>query len=162
MWNQSISEKTKQWITNISPKPLTGRDFSMEWILVLFFVCYCAQSCPTLWTIAYQAPLYVGFSKQQYRSGLPFPPPGDLPDPDPSLLYCLHCRQMDSTRWAIFSAPYINADLRNLLLRSLWQCMLSCFSYIWLYDLMDCSPPGFSVHGILQARILAVACHFLL
>ena len=27
---------------------------------------------------------------------------------------------------------------------------------------MDCSPPGFSVHGILQARILAVACHSLL
>ena len=35
----------------------------------------------TLWTIAYQAPLSVGFSKQEYCSGLPFPSPGDLPNP---------------------------------------------------------------------------------
>ena len=35
----------------------------------------------TLWTIARQAPLSMGFSRQEYRSGLPFPPPGDLPDP---------------------------------------------------------------------------------
>ena len=33
-------------------------------------------------------------------------------------------------------------------------CMLSRFSCIWLWDTMDCSPPGSSVHGILQARIL--------
>ena len=32
--------------------------------------------------------------------------------------------------------------------------MLNCFSCLKLCDLMDCSPPGFSVHGILQARIL--------
>ena len=30
---------------------------------------------------AHQAPLSVGFLRQEYRSGLPFPPPGDLPDP---------------------------------------------------------------------------------
>ena len=35
----------------------------------------------TPWTVAYQAPLYMGFSRQEYWSGLPFPPPGDLPDP---------------------------------------------------------------------------------
>ena len=35
----------------------------------------------TLWTIAQQAPLSMGFSKQEYWSGLPFPSPGDLPDP---------------------------------------------------------------------------------
>ena len=34
--------------------------------------------CVTLWTIALQAPLSAGFSRQEYRSGLPFPPPGDL------------------------------------------------------------------------------------
>ena len=36
----------------------------------------------TPWTVAYQAPLSMGFSKQEYWSGLPFPSPGDLPDPD--------------------------------------------------------------------------------
>ena len=43
-----------------------------------------AQSCLTLvtpWTIARQAPLSMGFSRQEYWSGLPFPSPKDLPDP---------------------------------------------------------------------------------
>ena len=36
----------------------------------------------TLWTVAYQAPLSMGFSRQEYWSGSPFPSPGDLPDPE--------------------------------------------------------------------------------
>ena len=42
-----------------------------------------AKSCPTLatpWTVACQAPLSVGFSRHEYWSGFPCPPPGDLPD----------------------------------------------------------------------------------
>ena len=39
------------------------------------------NSFVTLWTIALQAPLSLGFPRQQYWSGLPFPPAGDLPDP---------------------------------------------------------------------------------
>ena len=35
----------------------------------------------TLWTVAYQASPSMGFSRQEYWSGLPFPSPGDLPDP---------------------------------------------------------------------------------
>ena len=35
----------------------------------------------TPWTIARQAPPSIGFSRQEYWSGLPCPPPGDLPDP---------------------------------------------------------------------------------
>ena len=35
----------------------------------------------TPWTIAYQASPSMGFSRQEYWSGLPFPSPGDLPDP---------------------------------------------------------------------------------
>ena len=35
----------------------------------------------TPWTIAYQASLSMGFSRQEYWSGLPFPSPGDLPNP---------------------------------------------------------------------------------
>ena len=43
-----------------------------------------AKLCPTFatpWTIALEAPLSVGFSRQEYWSGLPFPSPGDLPNP---------------------------------------------------------------------------------
>ena len=49
--------------------------------------CVCAQSLSrvqlfaTLWTLACQSPLSMEFSRQEYWSGLPFPPPGDLPDP---------------------------------------------------------------------------------
>ena len=35
----------------------------------------------TLWTVAHQALLSMGFPRQEYWSGLPFPPPGDLPNP---------------------------------------------------------------------------------
>ena len=35
----------------------------------------------TLWTVSHQAPLSMGFSRQEYWSGLPCPPPGDLPNP---------------------------------------------------------------------------------
>ena len=38
------------------------------------------QLFATLWTIAHQAPLSMGFSRQEYRSRLPFPSPGDLPN----------------------------------------------------------------------------------
>ena len=43
--------------------------FSRVWLFVI------------LWTVAHQAPLSMGFSTQEYWSGLPGPPPGDLPDP---------------------------------------------------------------------------------
>ena len=53
-----------------------------------------AQLCPTLCnpTDCYQAPLSMGFSRQEYWSGLPFPSPGDLPDPGIKLGLLL-CRQ---------------------------------------------------------------------
>ena len=39
------------------------------------------QLFATPWTVAYQAPPSMGFSRQEYWSGLPFPSPGDLPNP---------------------------------------------------------------------------------
>ena len=61
-----------------------------ECVCVCVCVCVCARAhvrahlCPTLcdqWTVACQAPLSMGFYGQEYCSGLPFPPPGDLPHP---------------------------------------------------------------------------------
>ena len=40
---------------------------------------WCLTLC-TLWIVARQAPLSMEFSRQEYWSGLPCPPPGDLPD----------------------------------------------------------------------------------
>ena len=39
------------------------------------------QNFVTPWTVAHQAPLSMGFSRQEYWSGLPFPTPGDPPNP---------------------------------------------------------------------------------
>ena len=41
----------------------------------------CGLLFATPWTVAHQAALPMGLSRQEYRSGLPFPPPGDLPNP---------------------------------------------------------------------------------
>ena len=41
----------------------------------------CVHLFVTPWTVAHQAPLSMGFSRQEYWSGLPCPPPGDLLDP---------------------------------------------------------------------------------
>ena len=55
--------------------------------ILLFILCVCVkllQLCPTLCNpidCTCQAPLPMGFSRQEYWSGLPFPPPGDLPHP---------------------------------------------------------------------------------
>ena len=94
-----------------------------------------------LWTIACQAPLFMGFSRHEYWSGLPCPPPVDFPDPgtEPvSLALAVGVFTQWATREA-FSASCSCAVVQ------------SCPT---LYNFMDCSPPDSSVHGILQARRL--------
>ena len=52
----------------------------------------------TLWTVAPQAPLSMGFSKQEYWSGRPFPPPGDLPHRGIKPISCISC----TGRWILY------------------------------------------------------------
>ena len=60
---------------------------SVSWTMLKPFTvcvlshCSCVPLCVTVWTVACQAPLFMGFSRQEYLSGLPFPSPGDFPDP---------------------------------------------------------------------------------
>ena len=85
--------------------------------LKLFCVlCMCAgclviQSRATLatpWTVAHQAPLFKGFSRQAYWSGLPCPPAGDLPDQGLSpCLLCLLLWQLGSFTSATWEALYV-------------------------------------------------------
>ena len=58
-----------------------------------YTVCACVlshfsrvQLFATPWTVAHQAPLSIGFCSQEYWSGLPCPPPGNLPDPEIKLM----------------------------------------------------------------------------
>ena len=51
----------------------------------MYVLCAQSLSCvrvfATPWTVAHKAPLSMGFSRQEYWSGLPCPPPGGLPNP---------------------------------------------------------------------------------
>jgi len=76
---------------------LTAEPLKQQFKRRNFFLCYVEKICmciislryslshmqvfATPWTVAHQAPLSMGFSRQEYWSGLPFPSPGDLPDP---------------------------------------------------------------------------------
>ena len=66
-WSQTFSLQNCEK-TNLLFKPLT----------VYFLSCVCLFCDP--WTIAHQAPLSMGFPRQEYWSGLPSPSPGNLPD----------------------------------------------------------------------------------
>ena len=49
--------------------------------ILLFSLSVLSYTFATLWYVAHQAPLSIGFSRKEYWSGLPFPSPGDLPNP---------------------------------------------------------------------------------
>ena len=73
----------------------------------------CVQFFATLWTLACQALLPMGFSRQEYWRGLPFPPPGDPPNPgieptSPTL-------QADSLPLTYRVSPLINVVVVQLL-----------------------------------------------
>ena len=60
---------------------LTLFQFSIESEVKVKSLLSCVQLFGIPWTVVYQASLSVGFSRQEYWSGLPFPSPGDIPDP---------------------------------------------------------------------------------
>ena len=74
------------------PRPQAGPDLASEKEYLLFGItCVCVRACvlscfscvrlfATPWTVARQAPLSMGFSRQEHWSGLHCPPPGHLPD----------------------------------------------------------------------------------
>ena len=75
---------------------------------ILYQILYVAVQSPrriqlfmTLWTVAHQAPLSVGFFRQEYWSGLPFPPPRDLPDPG------IESASLNLLHWQAGSLPLV-------------------------------------------------------
>ena len=74
----------KTRISTVALKAQIFKDESNERCVRFYTGGFVAKLCPTLatpWTIAHQAPITMGISRQEYRSGLPFPSPGDLPNP---------------------------------------------------------------------------------
>ena len=131
-------------------------------------------------TVALQAPLFMGLSRQEYGSGLPFPSPGDLSNQG-SNLCPLHCKSGVLTTGPLGKSQWVSTILCILQTRKqklgvlkqpaqffffkrLSACHMSStqfsqFSSVaqscpTLSDPMDYSLPGSSVHGIFQARVL--------
>ena len=73
-----LSDELTNWLTDWLKHPMDSLCPSGE---------HCAQSLSHVqlfnnpWTVVHQTPLSMGFSRQEYWNGLPFPPPGDLPHP---------------------------------------------------------------------------------
>jgi len=95
---------------------------------------------------AYQAPFSMGFSRQEYWSGLPFPSPGDLPDPGIKL--GSPAFQEDALT---SEPPGKPQEIHAAAAAAAAKLLQSCPT---LSDPMDCSPPGSSIHGLFQARVL--------
>ena len=151
------------WNTGIWSSVLCDSDCVLRiWLL--------ASTVSNPWTIACQAPLSKGFSREEYWSGFPCPPPGDLPDSgiEPASLMSLAFSGgffTTSATWEASPQGQENSKEEEIILRGtstftrgsvkselLQPCPTLC-------DPMDCSPSRSSVHGIFQTRILEwVAC----
>ena len=99
----------------------------------------------TPWTVARQAPLSMGFPRQEYWSGLPLPSPRDLPDPglEPTTSPALAGRFFTTE----LAGKPAAAAAAAAAAKSLQSCLTLC-------DPIDGSPPGSPIPGILQARTL--------
>ena len=95
------------------------------------------HSCLTLcnlWTVAYLAPLSLGFSRPEYWSGLPCPPPGDLPDPgiEPESPAFLHCRQI-LYHWVTRRSKSVYQPTISCSSLASHPQHLSFFMHFWVY-----------------------------
>ena len=126
--------------------------FSLVWLFV------------TLWTVACQAPLSMGFSRQEYWSGLPCCPPGDLPNPgikprSPAFqVDSLPSEPPGSITISFIILVYydisltINFNVAYLILKFRWVCLLAyiyiCI-YIYILTCIICSDlrPDFTIKG---------------
>ena len=87
----------------------------------------------TPWTAAYRAPPSMGFSRQEYWSGLPFPSPGDLPNPG------------IKPRPPTLQADALPSEPPGKYLEYSYCCCSVAQFCLTLCDPMDCSMPGFPV-----------------
>ena len=93
----------------------------------------------TLWTVVHQAPRSMGFSRQEYWRKLPFPPPGDLPNPgiEPCILRLLRWG-VNYLTWATWEARLttstLNKPARHLEYKAEswdWCCSAMCHARDW-------------------------------
>ena len=100
-----------------------------------------SSSFVTPWTVAHQAPLSMGLSRQDYWSGLPFPSPGDLPDPGikpPLQMDYLLLSHLGSLQG---SSPLVFVFFFFLYHHSCFNCLVRTdLSPLWLATIMEVRP----------------------
>ena len=74
LWSsESITPQLLTSLLIVAPMPFRGQVRHVKWLLLSHFSC--VQLCATPYTAAHQAPPFLGFSRQEHWSGLPFPSP---------------------------------------------------------------------------------------
>ena len=93
-------------------------------------------SCASPWTVAHQAPLSMGFSSQEYFSGLPCPPSGDLPNLgiEPESLTTPALAGRFFTTSVIWEAPIAQGTIPNTLQWLTWENKLKKKGYMYTYN----------------------------
>ena len=96
----------------------------------------CVQLSVTLWTVACQASLSMGFSRQEYWSGLPCSPPGNLPDLEirPTFLMSPALANRLFTTSVTWEAPYLSKPPSFSYLSKPSCCFFSCYCWsVWAF-----------------------------
>ena len=117
------------WKYGFGNQQRSGLDIEFWKVKKWKWSCLVVSDSATPWTVACQAPPSMGFSRQEYWSGLPFLSPRDLPDPG------IEPRSPAFQADALTAEPPLNSENRHI-----WDCcsyrhacMLSRFSHVWLW-----------------------------
>ena len=111
----------------------------------------CVRLCVTLWTVTVQTLLFMGFFRQEYWSGLPYPPPGNLQVQglNPSLLCLLH--------WQAGSLPLMPSKRpmgKSTSLTEHVKCRVSIYIICTNFGLVS----GYSNHRFVFAFVFLILC----
>ena len=152
----SFSRESTCWGSN--PSLLHCRQILYHWATIVLSHFSQVQLFVTLWTVACQAPMFMGFSKQEYWGELTYPSVVDLPDPQ----YKPASLKSPALVGRFFTISATWEALRHLRSPSRWcvcVCAHACEQSVsrscpTLWDPMGYSPPCSSVQRIFQAKIL--------
>ena len=148
----TVGIESSHWLLGAAPRLHSERPGAKLISACVLSLISCGWLFATPWTVARQAPLSMGFSRQEYWSELLCPPPGDLLEPGiwpvPPALQAdsLPTEPPGKPSWSIVNWKLSHKGFAAAAAaKSLQSCPTLC-------DPIDGSPPGSSVPGILQAR----------
>ena len=117
-------------VSRITPNKISFHN----WVVALCSVTQPYLTLVTPWTVAHQAPLSMEFSRQEYWSGLPFPPPGDLPYPGikPMSLTSPALADRFFTTSATWEAPTLKYQTEAI---QFLRFQVSVFKYLYVFKI---------------------------